>query len=284
MTDRLQAPRNEPAPPRLKWHMLRRRKPDAAFLRENLTAALYGGAACEVDIVLTADGHALCLHDRTLDRETTGHGRVDEMTRAAIERVRQRGSDGAVLESGPLFLDEVAAVVNTIGVSAPARVQLDVKLRAAALTTVALDRIAHVLRDNPDAFIASAYEWDAVQCLVAAVPGLHAGFDPLLFYPRSFELDAEGFRDVATRMFTTAPGASIYYLEAKLILAALERGVDLVQAVTGAGAQVDAWTIDADHPQLTGVLRRLIDAGCHQITSNDPEQLASIIEAITARS
>ena len=53
---------DQPAPtsPRLKWHMLRRRKSDAAFQRENLASALYSGAACEVDIVLTADSHALC--------------------------------------------------------------------------------------------------------------------------------------------------------------------------------------------------------------------------------
>lgn len=77
--------------PRVKWHMLRRQKSDAAFLRENLVAALEIGAACEVDIVFTADGHALCLHDRTLDRETTGHGRVADMTRAETERLHQRG-------------------------------------------------------------------------------------------------------------------------------------------------------------------------------------------------
>ena len=267
--------------PRLKWHMLRRRKSDAAFLRENLTAALRSGAACEVDIVFTADGHALCLHDRTLDRETTGYGRVADTTRAAIERLRQRGPDGAPLDSAPLFLDEVVSVVTAFGVTAPALVQLDMKARADALTTVALDRIARVLHDNADAFIASAYEWEIVERVVAAVSGLHAGFDPLAFYARSFALDAAGFRDVATRMLATAPAASIYYLEAKLILAALERGVDLVAEVISAGAEVDAWTIDADHPQLNDVLRRLIDAGCHQITSNDPDRLIRAIEEIT---
>jgi len=271
------------ATPRLKWHMLRRRKSDAAFQRENLASALHSGAACEVDIVLTADGHALCLHDQTLDRETTGHGRVADATRATIERCRQRGTDGAALDSAPLFLDEVAAAVAALGVVAPASVQIDVKSPAQALTTGALDRIACVLRDHGDAFIASAYQWETVQCLVAAVPGLHAGFDPLAFYPRSFQLNADGFRKVAARTLATAPNALIYYLEAKLILAALVHDVDFVKEVTGAGAQVDAWTIDADHPHLRDVLRRLIDVGCHQITSNDPERLNRIIEGLSTR-
>ena len=74
--------------------MLRRRKSDAPFLRENLVAALNDGAACEVDIAFTADGHALCLHDPTLDRETTGRGLVAATARSQIERVLQRGSDG----------------------------------------------------------------------------------------------------------------------------------------------------------------------------------------------
>ena len=140
-----------------------------------------------------------------------------------------------------------------------------------------------MLRDQADAFIASAYEWETVQRLVAAAPGLHAGFDPLAFYPRSLQIDAEGFRGIAARTLATAPNASIYYLEAKLILAASAHGVDLVRAVTGAGARVDAWTIDADHPQLRDVLRRLIDLGCHQITSNDPERLSPVIDGLSTR-
>jgi glycerophosphoryl diester phosphodiesterase len=269
--------------PRVKWHMLRRRKSDAAFMRENLAAALHVGAACEVDIVFTADGYALCLHDRTLDRETTGHGRVADTTRAEIECLHQRGSDGAALDSVPLFLDEVVRAVSVIGVKAPALVQLDIKTHARALTRVALEHFARVLRDNTDAFIASAYEWETVQRVVAAAPGLHAGFDPLAFYPRSFALDAAGFREVAVRTRATAPDASIYYLEARLILAALERGVDLVREMSGAGALIDAWTIDADYPQLADVLQQLIRIGCHQITSNEPERLAGIIEAITTK-
>lgn len=266
---------------RLKWHMLRRRKSDAAFQRENLAAALRSGAACEVDIVLTSDGHALCLHDETLDRETTGHGPVAAATRATIERCHQRRPDGTTLDAAPLFLDEVVAAVAAQGAVAPASVQLDVKVAAQALTSSVLDRIAGVLGDRTDAFIASAYDWQTVQRLVAAAPGLHAGFDPLDFYPRSLRLDAEGFRSIATRTLAAAPNASMYYLEAKLILAALEHGVDLVHEVTVGGAQVDAWTIDADHPHVREVLRRLIDLGCHEITTNDPEPLRRIMDGLS---
>ena len=113
-------------------------------------------------------------------------------------------------------------------------------------------------------------------------PGLHAGFDPLAFYPRSFDLDADGYREIAARTLTTAPGASIYYLEARLILEALRRGVNLVHEVGVTGAHIDAWTIDAEFPNLRDALQRLIHAGVAQITTNDPEQLTSILAPIVA--
>jgi glycerophosphoryl diester phosphodiesterase len=257
--------------------MLRRRKSDPPFLRANLVAALRAKAACEVDIVFTADGHGICLHDRTLDRETTGAGRISDTERAVIERLRLRGPGGEVRDEPPLFLDEVAGAVAAGGVTTPALVQLDIKTRARDLTAVAMQRFGAALGQCTGAFIASAYEWETVQRLVEAAPGLHAGFDPLAFYPRSLALDADGFRAIAERTLIVAPDAAIYYLEARLILAALGKGIDLIAAITRHGAQVDAWTIDADHPDLSKVITTLIDLGCHQITSNDPDQLAAVI-------
>ena len=265
---------------RLKWHMLRRRKSDPPFLRTNLVAALRCGAACEVDIRFTRDGHAVCLHDAQLDRETTGSGRVDALERSAVERLRQRGSDGAALDAGPLFLDEIADTVARVGAAAPALVQLDVKARVDTLSDAALDRLARTLGDGADAYIASAYDWGTIRRFVAAVPNLHAGFDPLAFYPRDYALDADGFRALAFRTRTTAPTATFYYLEANLILAALDAGVDLVAEVGCDGAHVDAWTVDLDRSHLDVVLRRLIDARCFQITSNDPELLAERIRQL----
>ena len=274
------------AAPRLKWHMLRRRKADAAFLRANLQAALAAAAdgplAMEVDLRLTADGHALCLHDRTLDRETSGTGPVSAHLRAEIERLRQRAPDGALLDDAPLFLDELAAVVGTAPGIAPATVQLDVKLRADALDAQACARFGAVLGGHADCFIASGADWRAVCALADAAPGLHKGFDPLALYPRDLALDADGFRVLAARTLDVAPGAAIYYLEANLVLAALAHGVNLVEEVSRDGARVDAWTVDADRPHLDDLLRQLIAAGVHQVTSNDPEALAPRIDRIAA--
>lgn len=230
--------------------------------------------------MLTADGHALCLHDRTLDRETTGQGAVADATRMQIEQLRQRGADGAPGHDPPLFLDELAATVQVIGATLPAQVQLDLKVRAQDLTDDAVRRIATSITTNAGAFVASASDWQVVLRLADALPGLHAGFDPLALYPRALGLSTEGFAALARATLAAAPSASVYYIEARLVLAALDCGVNLVEAVTRAGAWVDAWTVDADRPALAQVLQRLIDAGCAQITSNDPLLLAPVIAQI----
>jgi glycerophosphoryl diester phosphodiesterase len=271
------------AAPRLKWHMLRRRKVDPPHLRANLEAALRAGAACEVDLVFTADGHGVCLHDTTLDRETTGTGPVVLRTRAEIERLRQRGADGAALDSPPLFLDEVAAAARRVGVRVPALLQLDVKPRLDEVPAGALARIAAVLGGDSDAFVAGGYDWSAIQALRAAIPGLHGGFDPLDLYPRRLSgLGPDVFRDLVARTLEIAPDAAIYYLEARLVLAALDAGVDLVGPLGARGAPIDAWTIDAGRQDLRATLGRLIAAGCRQITTNDPETLAPLVEEIAA--
>jgi glycerophosphoryl diester phosphodiesterase len=262
--------------------MLRRRKTDPGHLRANLAAALADGAACEVDIHFTADGHAVCLHDDTLDRETTGKGRVAAATRAGIEALRQRAPDGTAIDAAPLFLDEVADAVRARGRADGGLVQLDVKAPPEALDGPALARLARTLGDVGSRFVAGACEWETPTKLAAAVPGLARGFDPLDFYPRSLPQGADAFRAVGARMMATAPGAAIYYLEAKLVKAGLEAGVNLVETARRDGAEVDVWTIDADRPALRPLLEAMVRAGCTQVTSNDPDILRPILQDIAA--
>ena len=128
---------------------------------KNLVAALRAGAACEVDLTFTADGHALCLHDATLTarRPDTAVLRRDachDSNNSANECYWRGVNDYS------LFLDEVCDTVASVGVAAPALVQLDVKARAQALSVATCETFARTLGNRTDAFIASAYDWDAV--------------------------------------------------------------------------------------------------------------------------
>ncbi|MEZ5411817.1 MAG: hypothetical protein R2761_27535 [Acidimicrobiales bacterium] len=273
--------------PRLKWHKLRYRADDPPFQRHNLAAALAAGVPCEVDLRFTADHHALCIHDAVLDHETTVTGPVASARRADIEAGFQRANRGHPLHTGPLFLDEVVAAVQshgrTHGPIGAGLVQLDVKTPVAELHPEALARFGDLLGGDAPAFIASGYQWELIERLTAAAPGLRAGFDPLGLYRQPQSMPAAQLRALADRTRAEAPGADIYYLEANLVLAGLDRGVDLVELVTGGrpGVLVDAWTVDPTRPRLPAVLARLIGAGVGQITTNDPATLGPLVTAAT---
>jgi len=264
---------------RLKWHKLRYRADDPPFQRHNLVAALAAGAPCEVDLRFTADHHALCIHDAVLDHETTLSGPVAAALRTDIEAGRQRANRGRVLDTAPLFLDEVVAAVRAHGSVGPGLVQLDVKTPVAELHPEALARFGAVLGADAPAFIASGYQWDLIERLRAAAPGLRAGFDPLAWYRQPQSMPADQLRALAERTRGEAAEAEIYYLEANLVVAGLDRGVDLVELVTGGrpGVMVDAWTVDPTRPRLPALLARLVGAGVGQITTNDPAVLGPLV-------
>lgn len=268
--------------PRLKWHRLRRRAGDPAFARANLRPGLEAGAAIEIDLVVTGDGHFLCIHDQMLDRETTGRGPVRAATRAEIEKLGQRGNAGEPLETSPLFFDEVVAEVRSVGADDGGLVQIDLKEPGERLSEAEVGSLAALLGADARRFVVSGTEWEPVQRLVRAAPGLRFGFDPLRFYRDGLPQDAGGFEAIAARTLATAPGAGIYYLEARLVLAALGCGVDLVGLVRREGAEVDAWTLDPTTPGLEETLRALLRVGCDQITTNDPLTIGPMIEELLA--
>ena len=271
------------AAPRLKWHMLRRKSSDPAFLRENLRAALLAGAACEVDIVLTKDGEAFCLHDLSLDRETTGTGLASAATRAQVERLRQRGPDGRVLESPPLFLDEIVDIVREMGARAPGprstRYQGSSRGDRRRMPYGGSDRcwatgLPHSSQADTTGPRSSVSPMRRRDCVAGSIRS------PSI--PAIARWTPMRFAGSARRPLATAPDADIFYLEARLVLAGLDRGVNLIEMVTGRGAMVDCWTLDAARPRLRDDVTRLLQAGCTQITTNDPDALSAVIKELVA--
>ena len=85
----------------------------AAYLR----ALEEGAEGVECDVRLTRDGHLVCVHDRSLDRTSTGTGLVSEMTLP-----QQRGldygqwhpswrADGSHGDTGLLTLEDLVRLV-----------------------------------------------------------------------------------------------------------------------------------------------------------------------------
>ena len=71
----------------LKWHRGRRRAADTAFTGERIIEAMCLGASIEVDLVIHAGHGCAVLHDLTLERETTGAGRVRNTSAAALRQL-----------------------------------------------------------------------------------------------------------------------------------------------------------------------------------------------------
>ena len=73
----------------------------------------------EIDIHKTKDGHLVLLHDKTIDRTTTGHGRLDSWTLDSLRTLKIRqGHGGAIpgqlptLEETMLFIKNKPVLVN----------------------------------------------------------------------------------------------------------------------------------------------------------------------------
>lgn len=102
-------------------HVVAHRGASAARPEHTLAAydlALKEGAdGVECDVRLTRDGHLVCVHDRRLDRTSTGAGLVSTMTLAELRELEYGAwhdswrPDGAHGDSGLLTLDSLVALV-----------------------------------------------------------------------------------------------------------------------------------------------------------------------------
>ncbi len=80
-----------------------------------------GADGVECDVRLTSDGHLVCVHDRRVDRTSSGAGLVSEMTLSELQRLDygawhtggQPGSlgEGGFGDTGLLTLDQLVALI-----------------------------------------------------------------------------------------------------------------------------------------------------------------------------
>lgn len=62
---------------------------------------------CECDIHLSADRIPIVIHDETLDRTTTGHGRVADFTASDLKKLKLLGPNGKPTAHTIPFLDDL---------------------------------------------------------------------------------------------------------------------------------------------------------------------------------
>jgi glycerophosphoryl diester phosphodiesterase len=89
-------------------------------------ALALGADFLETDVHLTRDGEVVILHDPTLERTTTGTGRVSEASLADLASLRLRARDGAVTP------DAIPTLSQVLDVLVPSRAQLLLEIKAGA--------------------------------------------------------------------------------------------------------------------------------------------------------
>ena len=257
----------------LKWHRGRRRAGDAAFTGARILEAMQLGASVEVDLVIHADHGCAILHDLTLERETTGSGRVRETGAAALRQLFLRGNDGAPLAQPVMLLEDLCALLRGHPPHPEALLQLDFKEDLAALDPATIANFAASVGPLAAAMILSGGDSAAIALLAADTTGLRTGYDPCFGVPLS-RLEATGdYAAFTAGALATAPTAQFIYLHRDIVLAADRDGYDMIGAIHAAGRRVDAWTIpDASAASLSQV-DRLLALKVDQITTDDPEGL-----------
>ena len=264
---------------RLKWHRLQRQADDLAFTPRRLREGLALGASMEVDLRRHADHGFVCLHDETLDRETTGEGPVAAATTQLLRGLRLRRADGSPSGERLILLEDLAEIARMAS-DRHALLQLDLKEDDAAIDEGLIESFRRTLACIANRCIVSGHDWRAVSRLAEAVPGLRRGFDPCADGTLDRLRDPQDCRAFIAEGLSAAPEAETIYLDYRIVLAALEMGVDLIAPCHAAGKTVDAWTLNPDHPRAAESLWHLIALQADQITTDAPEDLETLYDSI----
>ena len=225
-------------------------------------AVLDGADGLECDVRLTADRHLVCVHDGTIERTSSGHGRVSRMTLAELAAL-DWGSWRT--GSGPAELLTLSALLDLVAEFAATGRRLELAIEA----------------KHPSRF-GGQVEQTLVDLLHAR--GLIGPHTPVRVM--SFSLLA------VRRVQRLAPDLAVVYLMDRvpppLRAGSLPTGVGIagiglqvlrerpgfVRALHAAGHAVHVWTVDEPDD-----VQRCLDAGVEAIITNRPREVVQQIGA-----
>ena len=263
-----------------KWHRGRKHGTDLSFTGARILEGMRLGASVEVDLRRHADGGFAVLHDRTLDKSTTGRGPVVAQGAAALRELYLRDAGGQPTAHKVMLLEDLAGLIAAgEGISDSAILQLDLKESADGIDARAIASFEEQLGPVARHFILSGGDAAAVEALAAPLPDLAVGYDPCEgddFDNLMNSVDFAGFTERAVRR---VPRAKMAYLEYGLVLAAADAGFDIIAAFHAAGRTIDAYTIRSADGDGIGIAKRLIALKVDQITTDDPVGLDLALRA-----
>jgi len=246
----------------------------------------------EVDIIPLKGGDFALLHDPKLEHISNGIGDVFEKTADQVKQLFYSAKNGwkegirlGTLSQALLLLKEE-----------PGRTHLQLDLKPyAPLSPEVLRNLLDLIKPVKDRILISCEADWAVRQIYKMDSSVKLGFDPLLYLditskePRPegvppFRMGKYGYLDDhplaaqkwgkpgdyfalrAEALLCQVPRGVTWFLNADLLIAALDAGFNWIGYLNKNESLVDGWTVDLDRKDLAN---RLIKDGVDFITSND---------------
>jgi glycerophosphoryl diester phosphodiesterase len=262
-----------------------------------------GARVVEVDVTPLSGGDFALLHDGQLENATDGTGLVFASTADQVRSLQYTRQGVATGEPVGLLSQAVTLIQDYPHFQ---ELQLDLKPHA-PLTDAVLDTLLRVIGPVKERVrITSVADW-ALRRLRTLDADSFLGFDPLLYLDVEtgenrndttppFRVSDYGYRDDhplgsrvwgptanylsarAEALAVQSPADTTWYISARLLARVLDDGFDWIAYLHARGAQVDAWTLDADQPEQVTLAHRLVAAGIDRITTNDAPRLAGAMD------
>jgi glycerophosphoryl diester phosphodiesterase len=227
--------------------------PENSLLAFRQALAL-GVDALELDLHMTADGEPVVIHDATLERTTTGSGRVRDLKLAELAAVRLKARDGTATD------ERIPTFAQVVELAAPVPVELVPEIKVDANrqrydgveeTVLALLRSRGLLARAT----VQAFQPQTIRRLRELEPKART----MLLVARG-DVERERVRPAETVRRAHALGATGLGMNHRLIDA------DVVAAARAARVRVAAWTVNDEAD-----IRRMIDLGVDMVMSDRPD-------------
>ncbi|WP_086999167.1 glycerophosphodiester phosphodiesterase [Rhizobium sullae] len=261
----------------LKWHRGHRFAGDISFTRRRIAEGMLLGASVEIDLVrFRGEGFAV-LHDETLDRATTGTGRVLDASEEYLRGLQLRDQAGLPTDHPVMLIGDLGQLLLAGGCHENAVLQLDLKEESASIRDVDITAFTSAMSSVARSVILSGGDARAVERLSRAVPDMLVGYDPC--YDGAIErlMESRDFGGFVETALAASPRAKMIYLDHELVLFADAAGYDLIGAFHRIGRRVDTYTITAAVPEALPKILRLLALKADQITTDDPVGLEALL-------
>ena len=152
-------------------------QPENSLAAIDVTGRAIPGAILEIDAVLTRDGKLVLMHDETMERTSTGSGRVSDLTLAQVREARLEATNGTVTDVPPPTLREALDAAGRVGAIA----SIDLKPADEAATITLARAVVDEVRAAraQDRVILITYSHETARAVAALAPEMmiSAGLD-----------------------------------------------------------------------------------------------------------